>query len=71
MHSPLPESLDEGTRDHNFGDRFVGEVDLPECTRSAFGRFALAHAVTGEEPLLKADKRRFVLFPIKYHEVCT
>lgn len=33
--------------------RFVGEVDLPES----------------EEPLLKDSKRRFVLFPIQYHEV--
>ncbi|KAF8842251.1 ribonucleotide reductase small subunit [Paxillus ammoniavirescens] len=33
--------------------KFVGEVDLPES----------------EEPLLKASKRRFVLFPIQYHEI--
>ncbi|KAF8138591.1 ribonucleotide reductase small subunit [Boletus edulis] len=33
--------------------KFVGEVDLPEC----------------EEPLLKASRRRFVLFPIQYHEI--
>ncbi|KDQ64877.1 hypothetical protein JAAARDRAFT_167601 [Jaapia argillacea MUCL 33604] len=33
--------------------RFVGEVDLPEH----------------EEPLLKESKRRFVLFPIQYHEI--
>lgn len=24
----------------------------------------------GEEPLLKESRRRFVLFPIQYHEVC-
>lgn len=33
--------------------RFVGEVDLPEK----------------EEPLLKENLRRFVLFPIKFNEV--
>lgn len=26
-------------------------------------------AVSGEEPLLKESRRRFVLFPIQYHEV--
>lgn len=35
--------------------RFVGDVDLPER----------------EEPLLKENPRRFVLFPIKFNEVCT
>ncbi|KAG2754650.1 ribonucleotide reductase small subunit [Suillus brevipes Sb2] len=33
--------------------KFVGEIDLPES----------------EEPLLKESKRRFVLFPIQYHEI--
>jgi len=33
--------------------KFVGELDLPES----------------EEPLLKDSKRRFVLFPIQYHEI--
>lgn len=33
--------------------RFVGDVDLDEK----------------DEPLLKESKRRFVLFPIQYHEV--
>ncbi|PWZ00407.1 putative small subunit of ribonucleotide reductase [Testicularia cyperi] len=33
--------------------KFVGEVDLPE----------------EEEPLLVESKRRFVLFPIRYHEI--
>ncbi|KAF9482504.1 beta subunit of ribonucleotide reductase, partial [Pholiota conissans] len=33
--------------------QFVGEVDLPES----------------EEPLLKESRRRFVLFPIQYHEI--
>lgn len=27
-------------------------------------------AMEQEEPLLKENKHRFVLFPIKYHEVC-
>ena len=34
--------------------KFVGEVDLPE----------------EEEPLLVETSRRFVLFPIRFHEVC-
>ncbi len=34
--------------------KYVGDVDLPES----------------EEPLLKESRRRFVLFPIQYHEVC-
>lgn len=33
--------------------KYVGDVDLPES----------------EEPLLKESRRRFVLFPIQYHEV--
>ncbi|RDB22796.1 Ribonucleoside-diphosphate reductase small chain [Hypsizygus marmoreus] len=33
--------------------KFVGDIDLPES----------------EEPLLKETKRRFVLFPIQYHEI--
>ncbi|KAH9482806.1 Ribonucleotide-diphosphate reductase (RNR), small subunit [Psilocybe cubensis] len=33
--------------------KYVGEVDLPES----------------EEPLLKESRRRFVLFPIQYHEI--
>ncbi|KAJ7599038.1 ribonucleotide reductase small subunit [Mycena floridula] len=33
--------------------KFVGDVELPES----------------EEPLLKESKRRFVLFPIQYHEI--
>lgn len=33
MHSPFPESVDEfGTGDYNIYSKFVGEVDLPECT---------------------------------------
>lgn len=35
--------------------RFVGDVDLDEK----------------DEPLLKESQRRFVLFPIQYHEVCS
>jgi len=34
--------------------KYVGDLDLPES----------------EEPLLKESRRRFVLFPIQYHEVC-
>lgn len=35
--------------------RFVGDLDIEEK----------------DEPLLKSSQRRFVLFPIQYHEVCT
>jgi ribonucleoside-diphosphate reductase subunit M2 len=38
----------------DFRLRFVGEVDIDEK----------------DEPLLKESQRRFVLFPIQYHEVC-
>jgi hypothetical protein len=29
-----------------------------------------AKALADDEPILRANPRRFVLFPIKYHEVC-
>lgn len=51
-----PTSLEEDGEQVDLQDmrgRFVGEVDLPES----------------EEPLLKESKRRFVLFPIQYHEI--
>ncbi|KAH9938559.1 ferritin-like superfamily [Fomitopsis serialis] len=35
------------------GSKFIGEVDLPE----------------DQEPLLTESKRRFVLFPIQYHDI--
>ncbi len=48
--------------------RFVGDIDLSESASillpSFFNLFFL-----GEEPLLMESKRRFVLFPIQYHEV--
>ncbi|KAF8351563.1 ribonucleotide reductase small subunit [Amanita rubescens] len=56
----LPESPKSITEDEETHDRlselrkkFVGDVDLPESA----------------EPLLKESKRRFVLFPIQYHEI--
>ncbi|KAF8631559.1 hypothetical protein AX15_002313 [Amanita polypyramis BW_CC] len=50
-----PESLGEEVLDKisELRGKFVGEIDLPES----------------EEPLLKESKRRFVLFPIQYHEI--
>ncbi len=39
--------------DNMVANRYAGEVDLPE----------------NEEPLLVESSRRFVLFPIRYHEV--
>lgn len=45
MHS-LPQSLGEpGTTDHDIRNRFVGEVDLPECTCSKFTMFFVAHVL--------------------------
>jgi len=54
-HSPSPVSETENV-EHDEVDarkRFVGDVDLPES----------------QEPLLIESKRRFVLFPIQYHEI--
>ncbi|KAF8913791.1 ribonucleotide reductase [Gymnopilus junonius] len=51
-----PKSLIDALESNVYDDfqrRFVGEVDLPES----------------EEPLLKESRRRFVLFPIQYHEI--
>ncbi|KZT24428.1 ribonucleotide reductase small subunit [Neolentinus lepideus HHB14362 ss-1] len=46
--------LSSGTyRYKHYPSRFVGEVDLPE----------------NMEPILMESKRRFVLFPIQYHEI--
>ncbi|KAL4075954.1 ribonucleotide reductase [Scleroderma yunnanense] len=55
--SVSPDTLADGSSDQDDLDtlrsKFVGEIDLPEC----------------EEPLLKESRRRFVLFPIQYHEI--
>lgn len=51
-----PVEVKEATAEHaadKLHGKFVGEVDLPE----------------EEEPLLVESSRRFVLFPIRYHEV--
>ncbi|KDR83867.1 hypothetical protein GALMADRAFT_236325 [Galerina marginata CBS 339.88] len=51
-----PDSLIDATEPvtlANMVRKYVGEVDLPES----------------EEPLLKESRRRFVLFPIQYHEI--
>ncbi|KAF8812328.1 beta subunit of ribonucleotide reductase [Phlegmacium glaucopus] len=50
-----PESLTQDAEDDILPIRrkFVGDVGLPES----------------EEPLLKESRRRFVLFPIQYHEI--
>jgi ribonucleoside-diphosphate reductase subunit M2 len=50
--------------------KFVGEVDLPESEyKPPTGHCSYLTLTQGEEPLLKESKRRFVLFPIQYHEV--
>jgi len=52
---PSPDSVIEKDEHQELGlrKRFVGDVDLPES----------------QEPLLMESKRRFVLFPIQYHEI--
>jgi ribonucleoside-diphosphate reductase subunit M2 len=52
--------------------RFVGDVDLPESVLIRFWCHLLtpsSRVLLGQEPLLMESKRRFVLFPIQYHEV--
>ena len=54
--------------------RWVGDVTLPEReSRVQFffstRRWYLPVVATDMEPLLTESKRRFVLFPIQYHEV--
>nr|CDI56815.1 probable small subunit of ribonucleotide reductase [Melanopsichium pennsylvanicum 4] len=46
-------TLDDSAQADDVHGKFVGEVDLPE----------------EEEPLLVESSRRFVLFPIRYHEI--
>ncbi|KZT12807.1 beta subunit of ribonucleotide reductase [Laetiporus sulphureus 93-53] len=52
-HSPHCDSEDEGVELSDLRKRWIGQVDLPEHM----------------EPLLMETKRRFVLFPIQYHEI--
>jgi len=49
---------------------YVGEVDLPESMSFIYNLGLMSKYITGEEPLLKESRRRFVLFPIQYPEVC-
>ncbi|KAF8505578.1 ribonucleotide reductase small subunit [Russula emetica] len=51
--SPLSEAEKAEEQELDVRKRFVGDVDLPES----------------QEPLLMESKRRFVLFPIQYHEI--
>ena len=76
FNPPTPESLNEEPEDDILPIRrkFVGDVDLPESMCLLFMlfviyRFNLSFLFSGEEPLLKESRRRFVLFPIQYHEV--
>ncbi|KAI9466822.1 ribonucleotide reductase small subunit [Lactarius psammicola] len=54
-YCPSPDSETEAGEDEELDlrKRFVGDIDLPES----------------QEPLLMESKRRFVLFPIQYHEI--
>ena len=69
--SPSPLSETEKTEGQalDLRKRFVGDVDLPESmsVNCVCYLFLMSHA--GQEPLLVESKRRFVLFPIQYHEV--
>lgn len=51
--------------------RFIGDVDLPEREYDfPIHSLPVSHHVHVDmEPLLMESKRRFVLFPIQYHEV--
>ncbi|KAJ1018599.1 hypothetical protein NDA16_004881 [Ustilago loliicola] len=51
--SKPPATSDVSAKEDDVHGKFVGEVDLPE----------------EEEPLLVESKRRFVLFPIRFHEI--
>ncbi|KAF8484957.1 ribonucleotide reductase small subunit [Russula ochroleuca] len=51
--SPLSETEKSEDQELALRTRFVGDIDLPES----------------QEPLLMESKRRFVLFPIQYHEI--
>ena len=56
-------------------ERFVGEVDLPEGALPSFhppwhNPLYSRICPSDQEPLLTETKRRFVLFPIQYNEVC-
>ena len=62
LNRPVPETSDASTSglpQPNNDDpldiprKYVGDVNLPKC----------------EEPLLKESRRRFILFPIQYHQV--
>jgi ribonucleoside-diphosphate reductase subunit M2 len=49
------------------------ELDLPTTDASTNGKPNVASTIKAEEahePLLQENPQRFVLFPIKYHEVC-
>lgn len=51
--------------------KFIGDVDLPEGVYKVCPRFFPTLTLSSEqEPLLTESKRRFVLFPIQYHDVC-
>jgi ribonucleoside-diphosphate reductase subunit M2 len=69
--SPSPLSETEKTEDQELGvrKRFVGDVDLPESMSASFISYLFLMSRAGQEPLLMESKRRFVLFPIQYHEV--
>lgn len=45
-------------------------VGLPELSRPVATATEAPVDVNADEPLLRENPSRFVLFPIKYHEVC-
>ena len=53
-----------------FPDRNVGDLECEPGKLFGYFRLQLIKpSIVEDEPLLKESKRRFVLFPIQYHEV--
>lgn len=69
--SPSPLSEAEKSEDQELDPRkrFVGDVDLPQSMSANCVSYLFLMSHAGQEPLLMESKRRFVLFPIQYHEV--
>jgi ribonucleoside-diphosphate reductase subunit M2 len=67
--SPLSETEKTEAQELDLRKRFVGDVDLPESMSASCVSYLFLMSHAGQEPLLMESKRRFVLFPIQYHEV--
>jgi|SRR6267154_4665148 len=67
--SPLSDAEKAEDQGSDIRKRFVGDVDLPESMSANCVNHSFLMFYAGQEPLLVESKRRFVLFPIQYHEV--